>query len=393
MADEKPFQNYARGDKLPDGAKITDIFAATATYLILRTDDGRILFKTKDGVPSEMRDAEGKFLELLSEGRQTLQGAYEWQYMRILGHCLAIAMQGSAEKIDSAFKQARDFLEKRGPIKQVFGSGPGFLVFLSNEGKIEWQGNVNDRIAALSSEVSSLYQIGRVRLCKEDQSALVQLLGSELVAGFRAQQSTADAASFFRASRDFVERCVEAIFRSRYIMASIEAFLLLSAFIIIYLIVYGGSLDSSSGLDPSRLLGGGFAGMVGALVSVIQRGNSLTLSPFYSVPHVVFQGILRMFLGLLFGALAVIAVDAQILLGLLKGNISSLALLCVAAGFSERLIPDLLEQISEQSSKKTKEGLASKAPGEKDALPLAKKPEPSRTRSKTRSKSKLTSGL
>jgi hypothetical protein len=87
-------------------------------------------------------------------------------------------------------------------------------------------------------------------------------------------------------------------------------------------------------------------GVIGASISIIQRGGSLTVNPFVPVSHVVFQGLIRVLLGVIFGALLVIAAQANITLGIINNNNWSLFIFSVVAGFSERLIPDILERIA-----------------------------------------------
>lgn len=355
VGDEKPLEAYVRGDVLPGGATIDYIFEVNPDYMIARKADGDIFFKKRSQLPPEMRRAETLFLKWQNEGTHILAGAYTWEFNRRLANCLTTALKGQPDEIEPAFLPAQKFLAEKGPITRIFGSGPGFRVFQAKDGRVDWgHRDSNDRIAALASEYNSLYQIGSVRLQKSDRAALTELLGGDLVAAFRAADSKAEPSFFFRASRDFVERRVEALFRSRYVMASICAFLALTA-CVLYLVANHGFGPDPTGMNPHRILAGGFAGMVGALVSVIQRGNNLTLSPFSSLSHVLFQGVIRIFLGLLFGMLAVVAIDADLVLGVLKDNVFSVALLCVAAGASERFVPDLLDRLSEQAARQPKE--------------------------------------
>jgi hypothetical protein len=367
MADQKSLNDYAKGDVLPGGAKVEEVFAATAEYLIVRKDDNNIYFKTREGaLPEDRQRAETLFLNLTNDAVHVLRGAYLWEYNRLLASCLAVAMQGPVSQIETAFDSARRFLEERGPIRQVFGAGPGFRVFLTKDGRVDWgHRDFTERVSALASELNGIYQIGSVRLRGDDLDALVQLLGGDLVAGFRAETSKADAAWFFRASRDFAERSVEAIFRSSYILSSISFFMLLSAVILFVVWNQDFGPGRDGGMNLHRILGGGFAGMTGAVVSVIQRGNSLTLSPFSSLSHVIFQGTIRVFLGLLFGVLAVVAVDAQLIMNILNANAFAVAIFCVAAGASERFIPDLLQQITDKASKDAEKKDAEKKETEK----------------------------
>ena len=89
---------------------------------------------------------------------------------------------------------------------------------------------------------------------------------------------------------------------------------------------------------------GTLGGVMGALISVFQRSNNISVEPLAGVSYLVLQGAARTFLGVLFGLFFVCASQANLLLGLVSTQ--QLALFCFAtvAGFSERLVPELLRK-------------------------------------------------
>lgn len=89
---------------------------------------------------------------------------------------------------------------------------------------------------------------------------------------------------------------------------------------------------------------GALGGAMGALISVFQRSNDISVEPLAGIPYLILQGSARTVLGILFGLFLVCASQANLLLGLV--STSQLALFCFAtvAGFSERLVPELLRK-------------------------------------------------
>ena len=92
--------------------------------------------------------------------------------------------------------------------------------------------------------------------------------------------------------------------------------------------------------------------MIGALLSVLQRGHKLKLDPMAPVQNIIMQSATRILIGILSGTIIVIASKSELALGLVANNNYALMLLAVISGFSERYVPDLMENIS--SGKKTK---------------------------------------
>ena len=91
------------------------------------------------------------------------------------------------------------------------------------------------------------------------------------------------------------------------------------------------------------------AGTIGSLVSTLQRVQSLEYRRFMSWFHIAWQGFTRVVLGMTFGGIAVVAMQADLLLGAFKQDMFAIFVAAMAAGFSERLIPDLLTRVSQDS--------------------------------------------
>lgn len=94
---------------------------------------------------------------------------------------------------------------------------------------------------------------------------------------------------------------------------------------------------------PGIPLVGILGGLLGALISIIQRGWKLPVDPLASVYQLSAQGLIRVALGAIFGAFLVIASKANLTLGNIASDSWALFGFSTAAGFSERFVPDLLK--------------------------------------------------
>lgn len=148
-----------------------------------------------------------------------------------------------------------------------------------------------------------------------------------------------DSEDIFSEAKGFIEVQVNEAAKISYLSASIVVAFLTSATLII---MYYQFLFLTDGIKPIILCG--LAGVIGSIISVLQRSNSIKPELYASVSLVIFQGVTRVFLGLVFGSLVPICANANIVLGFTDNNINALFLVALFAGINERFIPDLIER-------------------------------------------------
>jgi hypothetical protein len=84
---------------------------------------------------------------------------------------------------------------------------------------------------------------------------------------------------------------------------------------------------------------------MGAVVSVLQRINSLDFSRFAPLWYTLLQGAARVVLGVLFGVFFVLANKANLLLGTFAENLYAIAAFGALSGVSERFIPEIIRKM------------------------------------------------
>jgi hypothetical protein len=107
-----------------------------------------------------------------------------------------------------------------------------------------------------------------------------------------------------------------------------------------YMAVSPGNADVIIGLST---------GSLGALLSVLLRMNRLPVDPSAGSWVHYFEGVMRVLVGALAGAIFIMAVKTNILLSRINDSSSSLTLLIllsIVAGASEQLLPNLINRIS-----------------------------------------------
>jgi hypothetical protein len=173
--------------------------------------------------------------------------------------------------------------------------------------------------------------------------AAQKMLGYELASALRASTPPAPT-EVFSASRAFIGEKVGAAISNRYVMTTLLAALLLGLGLIGSVVFPLKWLVS----DARMLSLGALAGMVGVCISLLQRSESLVATQFPTRLQITVQALVRITLGIVFGLLVVIAAKGNVAFGNFKDT-RALFVVAVAAGFSERLIPDLLSKLGNKA--------------------------------------------
>lgn len=98
-----------------------------------------------------------------------------------------------------------------------------------------------------------------------------------------------------------------------------------------------------------KLLLGAVCGSAGGLLSVLISCNKIELSNELTTPEAInYQGAIRIVVGCFGGALAMAAIDSDQLFPWAKGLVPATVFICAAAGFVERMIPDLFSKQPEK---------------------------------------------
>ncbi len=345
----KELNRYSVGDYLA-GVKITHIYRSNKNFLICRNESGEIGYRVKSANDPKVARVLNEFERWGREYRSQLRGVFKPDFTNLIASCMASALTSAYSNNDGGdvkahFEPMASFIAERGPIEYVYGYGSDFRVFLSKRGLVTYEHRqLPPRLIPAIEEFHRLQHIARASLQEADKREVTSILGADLANLFRSPES-ADPSLFFFSSKDFITNRSEALLRSKYIRSSVLS--ALAGLIIFTPAIY---VMQQYSMEAWLILLGCVGGIIGATISIIQRGVTLTVNPFVPVSHVAFQGIVRVFLGVVFGSLLIVAAKANIALGLLNDNIWSLFIFSVVAGFSERFIPDILDRIATQSA-------------------------------------------
>lgn len=349
IAKAKSFSEVAVGDTF-DGLKIDFIYAATDQYIVFQSKDQ--LSYDYDGVKFG-REATAAFHERIARAEVRLEGAYRERRHQLLGDALVQAFDAEdVNDIAPCFVTFDEFLAANSPVQRVFARTDDFVVFLDRNGELvaEYPEAPKELLPA-TAEMEKSLQIAKTSLRPMDQPALRQILGNEMAVAFR-YGTAGNVAETFAASRAFIASRVQTRNSALYAVTSL-GIAVVGAVVLLAVIANASALSWFPNVRQCAI--GALGGMTGAWISILQRSGSLQMPDFTPKPQVALQAAVRMILGILFGALVAIAVHGDVAFGSFK-SLSALTLISVAAGFSERLIPDLLTNLGTQSGKTAQTG-------------------------------------
>lgn len=231
-------------------------------------------------------------------------------------------------------------------IKEILGQSPRAAVYTLEGGGIRWSYYENGgevpsekleqigRFDSLLSEIKSYVP----KAYRQDQ---VGLLGKSLFRALNAE-SIDHSTDYFRSVSENNENFAKHSARFVYIASSVIALGAISAGLWILFF----PLDF---LGPAPVAASAFYGAVGATFSVLQRVTRLEIDWRASRTAICCEAVARIVVGCLSGAFFYFACTSDLVLGVFKDNAAALTVFCAVAGFSERLIPELVQKLEAQA--------------------------------------------
>jgi hypothetical protein len=227
-------------------------------------------------------------------------------------------------------------------IKMVLGKHRRFCVYITEKDAVGWDYvQLPEYLRKAIANFQFLNGIASSTLKKKQRSKVALLLGTGLYAALLSPVDE-DPLQCFEAARNFIYSKSTELSRLAYVLLSLSFAVVITG---LTFVVYRYSA-ASEGLRIGILVGIS-GGLIGAVISIIQRSRDLKIDPLDSAMLLGLHGLTRVLLGAIFGVLLVVASKADIALCHFSENPWGLFGLAAAAGFTERWVPELLEHTKE----------------------------------------------
>ena len=160
------------------------------------------------------------------------------------------------------------------------------------------------------------------------------MLGAALAAAFR-KGPTDDPRVPFDGVRRFICSHIDSYVRRELFLINVS---LTSIFVCVLVLLFW-----FTGAEKVYLLAAG-AGVLGAMISALQRYNKTSFGPHRSMLDLCSESISRLAIGVILGLLVVLCAKADFLITAYKDNLYGITFFAFLAGFSERFIPGMMQQ-------------------------------------------------
>ena len=233
-------------------------------------------------------------------------------------------------------------------VKTILGQSARAAVYTTDDGQLRWNfsennGVVPEDFSPSISKFDGLMSEIKTIAPEKHKSECFILLGKSLFAALSSQAGKSSIECFADFEK-YLHRLAQQRTRTQYVF---ECMLITAIFCAVTIFAIHGVTI----LHKEYFYGSVF-GAIGGCISVMQRANNVDIDWTLSNSGLLLQAVVRIALGLLFGAIFVLACKSDFLLGAFKTNTGALYLLALVAGFSERMIPDLFGRLEIAGNKK-----------------------------------------
>lgn len=267
----------------------------------------------------------------------------------MLGSALAASLKlNETSDINKYFIHVEEHINKEASvIETVFSHGKNYYIYMRvNGGIIWWHQNLNDkRLKPSIAEYQRLMSIIQISMSKKYKRHAFVQLASALTNVFNSHEDE-DPIVYFKQIEEYIysRATVDAkILQMVYVIST--AFLIFILGLCLYIFLH------ITYVNLSHIIIGCVSGVLGSLISIIQRNDKISTDFLAPVSNFVLQGLSRLLMGCISGVTIVVIIKSKFITGIQFDNIYSICIWAIISGFSERFIPDLLEKNSRKLTK------------------------------------------
>jgi hypothetical protein len=230
-------------------------------------------------------------------------------------------------------------------IREILAISDKSFVFIADDSSLQWEYDEKACVDGEKSIAEAADLLAQVKMCVPGLKGKRQangLIGTALSHALEVREK-GDTSDLFQLPREFIIARRSETLQLCYLASALGIMVVLLTTLAITAMMTGDSW-----VDGFLVAVG--MGSLGAVVSVAQRFHEIRIERFSSRLYTSIGGMMRVVLGALFGAVILLFQKGGLVLSAVEQNLFAVAAVAFIAGFSERLIPDLVVRLEGQLS-------------------------------------------
>lgn len=293
-------------------------------------------------VPKHASKSHAEFCRLKSLISINLTKVKAVNAYKLIASAMNISLRAAEEQdIAELYKDACEYYDKnKDEIKRTIIKNPQYCIYITQKNAITWWHSRSsvESVKLAQAEFENTNSMAKQCLNESYSEAIASKLGAALSMAF-SKDNPQEIKACFDEVKDFVAAKVQSHLKLWLFFTNAITSTLFIA------IACGLSLMLPH-LHQYLLCAG--AGVIGSMVSSLQRNKTIETDGYISNYGLYCESISRLIIGASFGVLVLLGVISDLFLPLIKGNLQAIICMSFIAGFSERFVPDLIDGVTKK---------------------------------------------
>ncbi len=337
---------------IENGKEIAEIFTKSQNYIVYRCKDQRgVAYKCSNlDLAHELVEQRGAALSkvdyCIGKSHEKFRGeipfVVNWSHISVLRQIFKMKNFESAEIV---IQELRDVIAETKAIRKILGRNESGCVWIDETGEAHWRiDKKKEHGEAAIIEFISLRAMAEANLPKKEYDRFNLRVATALAACITSSDASSIEKNFTPLRLWLTDSWQNEIKLRLLMWVTLISVSLIIFGLITYYQVSGPNFFKNGIICV-------VAGFAGALISFLERSKSLSIGSNELPVLLVLTNIWRIALGGLFGIIAYAAIRSGLAFSFFKEGKYALLLVGIAAGFSERLIPDMIGSITKDGVK------------------------------------------
>lgn len=345
-----PFSEYVVGLRLDHGQVICEILSKSNSHVAYRLEGSRKLrFECIRNSDTLNFVSEIILLINLSEERfsQTAADEITQRVIPIFDLIFSKNIESNQVRIETIQRHIRElkrYIYRRPSVKQIIDETSEYSIWVDARNMVNFShlGSM-DHFPFVHAKFTELRAQGSSFIAQGSRFEFSEQLGAALAVALKT--AVDDNPDVFQDVKDLLSKTIDSSLRTRFSFFTITS----ASFLLVVLLYLFNALPETLSMYIPAISGG----ILGAFISVQERSRTIKCDISDPGRTLMTQAFIRIVLGGIFGFIGfLISKNATVLSGF-NSSIPAIILLGVISGFSERLIPEILQKIEKKNMEST----------------------------------------